>query len=252
MIDLLEAAKAGRWDEVRQYFEENDYLTTCEMAIKIGRSPSTIRNWRRKAGLSKAFPFKTRPQVTKREYTKEPNKEIWDTEEWFREQYETNQHGVAMIAKIIDRSPRLVSLRLEKYGIETRSHGEAVRSTNPCSSAEWLLYWYGTREEYCKGTESPDKEGGKGWSLKRCAKEAGVVPATIYNWLVRANKDGCSINIRDLNESLAGKRNPFYGKKHTKETKERLRQTSRAYFKSRAAKSTKKAEEEQPDKTSGI
>jgi hypothetical protein len=246
-INPVEAAKEGRWDDVKKYLQDNHFLTVYELAIEFGKSPSTVRNWRRRCGLSGKYPFKTRPTNRKKNVTVVKDKSTWDNAEWFEQQYTVNGHGIAMIAKMIDRSPRLVVLRLKKYGIETRSHSQAVRSNNPCADGKWLLYHYGTRNEYEKETENPDSEGGKEWSLKRCAEAAGVVPATIYNWLVRANKEGFQINIRDLNEAVAGHRNPFYGKKHSEETKERLRQSSRAYIKSRTKKSAKLSENSPAD-----
>lgn len=228
MIDPVQASRDGRWDDVKKFLDDNDYLTIYEIAIKLGKSPSTIRNWRRKTGLSKEYPFKDRPKVRAQNLPKVNDQDVWDNGEWFEEYYTNKKYGIATIAKIISRSPRLVALRLGKYGIETRSHSQAVRSTNPCAEAEWLVFHYSTRDEYVAWAKStgvkPDPEGGKCWSLKKCSEFAGVVPATIYNWLVRVNNEGLEINIRDLNESVAGVRNPFYGKKHSKETKEKLRQ----------------------------
>lgn len=228
MSDPIQAARDGRWDEVKQFLDDNDHLTIYEIAINLGKSPSTIRNWRRKTGLSKEYPFKSRPKIRAQSLPKVDDQDIWDNGEWFEEYYTTKKYGISTIAKIISRSPRLVALRLEKYGIETRSHSQAVRSSNPCSEVEWLVFYYGTRDEYvawaAKNDVEADPDGGKCWSLKKCSEYAGVVPATIYNWLVRVNNEGLEINIRDLNESVAGVRNPFYGKKHSKETKARLRE----------------------------
>jgi transposase len=233
MNDPAEAALEKRWDDVKQFLVDNDHLTVYEIAIKVGRSPSTIRNWRRKTGLSQEYPFKDRPTIKKMDLPSVEDPEVWDCEEWFREQYETNRLGISAIARIIGKSPRLVALRLEKFCIITRSHSEAVKSTNPCSEEDWLMFHYATREEYeqwalQKGVNLED--GGKGWSLKKCAEIAGVVPATIYNWLVRLNNDGSKVNIRDLNESVAGERNPFFGRKHTKETRARLREAFLARY----------------------
>jgi lambda repressor-like predicted transcriptional regulator len=249
MNKLLEAAKDGRWDDVKAFFEENDHYTVYELSIKIGKSPSTIRNWRRKAGLSKKYPFKDRPVTKSMNLPKVDDKEVWDNEEWFKEQYEKNKLGIKAISNMISKSPRLVALRLVKYGIETRSHSEAVKSTNPCSSVEWLMYHYADRHEYLewakKGNIELEKGGGKGWSLKKCSEMAGVVPATIYNWLVRANNEGHVINIRDLNESMAGEKNPFFGRKHTKETIEILREKAKSgNSKSRTASGDKKTKTE--------
>jgi transposase len=251
MNDPTEAALAKRWDDVKHFLVENDHLTVYEIAIKVGRSPSTIRNWRRRTGLSQEYPFKERPTVKKLDLPTVSDPDIWDNEDWFKKQYNTTKLGISAIARIIGKSPRLVALRLEKYGIETRSHSEAVKSTNPCSDEDWLMFHYATRGEYERWTSgsgvTPDDEGGKGWSLKRCAETAGVVPATIYNWLVRLNNEGSKVNIRDLNESVAGERNPFFGKKHTKETKARLREAFIARYgdpKSRTKTSDKTAGKE--------
>jgi transposase len=225
MSNPVEAALSGDWDAVKQFLLDNEHLSIYEIAIKVNKSPSTIRNWRRKTGLSKKYPFKTRPTPKKADLPTIEDQEIWDNEEWFREQYETERRGIQAIAKIIKRSPRLVALRLQKYDIETRSHSQAVRSSNPCSDKKWLMHHYATKEEYAKWASEVgiDEDGGLSWSLKKCSGIAGVVPATIYNWLVRINNEGCSINIRDLNESVAGERNPFFGKKHSPETIEKLK-----------------------------
>jgi len=227
MIDLVEAALAQRWDDVKQFLLENSHLTVYEIAIKVHRSASTIRSWRRKTGLSEDYPFKEQPRTRKTTHSTIADQDVWDNEEWFDKQYNTNKLGITIIAQIIGRSPRLVSLRLQRYGIETRTHAQAVRSINPCSSEEWMMYHYATRTEYIawatRTGAAIDPGGGNSWSLKRCSEVAGVVPATIYNWLVRLSNEGGQVNIRDLNEAVAGKRNPFFGRKHTEETKKYLR-----------------------------
>jgi transposase len=244
MIDPIKAARQKRWDDIKQYFSDNDHLTPNEIAINLGLSPSTIRKWRKLAGLTGEYPFKDRPVAKSHVLPTEDDQHVWDCEEWFKEYYEDKQYGITSIAKIISRSPRLVRLRLDKYGIKVRSHSEAVRSSNPCSNVDWLMFHYATKKEYLawakkKGVE-PDPDGGKEWSLKRCAEMAGVVPATIYNWLVRVNNEGSTINIRDLNESMAGRRNPFYGKKHSPEALEKMKEASRnALANLRAKASTK-------------
>jgi len=235
-------------DDIKAFLLEHTYLTVYEIAIQLDKSPSTIRTWRKKLGLSQGNPFKSQPQGRQKKATPSvTDPEIWDNAEWFEEQYYKKKLGIITISKIINKSPRLVVLRFKKYGIESRQHNEAVRSCHPCSKASWLYYHYGTKEEYVQWAKEndlePDKDGGKALSLKRCAEAAGVVPATIYNWLVRIKRDGCAINMRDPYEAVAGERNPFYGKKHTEETKEKLRKTSSAYIKSRAKKSVESTKE---------
>ena len=186
------------------------------------------------------------------------DQDVWDNAEWFEEYYTVKRYGIASIAKIISRSPRLVVLRLERYGVEKRSHSQAVKSSNPCSNADWLIYHYGTRDEYvawaAKTKTDADDDGGQCWSLRKCAAFAGVVPATVYNWLVRVNNEGFELNIRDLNEAVAGTRNPFYGKKHSKETKDRLRQIALENGNpvTRAAARSKKAKEDAANQRSQL
>ena len=248
-MDPAQAAKNGRWDEVKKFLETNSHCDDYELAIMVNRSPSTIRRWKRNAGIA----LQEFPESNKREQPNKPavlpvidDPDVWDCEEWFREYYEEKRYGLSKIAKIIKRSPRLVRLRLDKYGIEVRSHRDSVRSSNKCSTPEWLVYHYGTRDEYTKwamdNNVEPDETGGKEWSLLKCSKEAKVSTATICNWLVRVNNDGCEINMRDLNESVAGHRNPFYGRKHPEELLEKFREYGRrGYAKTLSEISNRKA-----------
>jgi len=221
MIDPCDAAKNRQWDIVRKYLEENAHLNPNEIAIQLGRSPATIRRWRRKAGMTKKYPFTRRQNFAARVLPTVTDPEVWDNEEWFKEHYEEKSYGISAIGRIIKRSPRLVTRKLNKYGIRIKSHSEAVRSANPCANEEWLVYHYGNREEYLawakKTGNTPDEGGGKEWSLKKCSTVADVVIATVYGWLVRVNIEGGNINIRDISESVAGNKNPFYGKRHPPE-----------------------------------
>jgi len=247
MNDPREAAKNRQWDIVREFFKENDHLKTNEIAIQLGRSPATIGRWRKEAGLTKSYPFKNRPKFPSRALPTVSDPTIWDNEEWFKEYYEEKSFGITAIGKIIKRSPRLVSLRLQKYGIKIKSHTEAVRSTNPCANEEWLVYHYGNRKEYLAWVRrigaKPDNDGGKSWSLKKCSGVADVVPATIYGWIVRVNNEGGSISLRDISESIAGEKNPFYGKRHPPEILNRIKKNlKRGTFNPSTATSDQKAE----------
>lgn len=212
-------------ESIKRFFEENKYLSTCELAILANRSPTTIRNWKRRCGIPLGkSPFsgvkhshKGKPIVPVRD------ERIWDNEAWFRQKYEQEGLGILAIAKTIGRSKSLVIARLRKYDIVIRSHADAVRSNNPACNEEWLYKHYCTREQYidwCKRNgKEPDQNGGKALSIIKCAAEANVVPYTIYNWLVRFK-----IPMRDTRESLAGIHNPFYGRRHTNATKAHLRE----------------------------
>lgn len=212
-------------NELKKFFEENPYLSTYELAMVAGKSPSTIRNWKRKCGLElKQSPFPKGREYTRREVESIQDQGIWDTKNWFNQKYAIEGFGIPTIAKIIGKSVSLVAARLKKYDIPTRPHNEAVKSSNQYCNEEWLHSHYATRDQYvdwCTRNAKPvSSDGGQALSLAKCAKIAGVVPYTIYNWLVHFK-----IPMRDINEAMAGEGNPFYGKKHSDVTKQRIRES---------------------------
>jgi hypothetical protein len=215
---------------MKKFFDENPHLTTYEFAVLANKSPSTIRNWKRKCGLNlKESPFKVRVEYKRREVSKVANDHVWDNEDWLRQKYEHDGFGIPTIAKMIGHSVSLVASRLKKYDIATRQHIDAVKSSNKACNEEWLYTNYTTRDQYIewcsKKSKMPTNGSGKALSLAKCAELADVVPYTIYNWLVRFK-----IPIRDISEAMAGENNPFYGKKHSDATKARIRE---AYWRSR-------------------
>jgi hypothetical protein len=212
-------------DALKKFFEENPYLSTYELAMVAGKSPSTIRNWKRKCGLElKQSPFPKGREYSRREVEIVQDQGIWDIKEWFSQKYTVEGYGIPTIAKMIGKSVSLVAARLKKYDIATRPHSEAVRSSNEYCNEEWLYSHYAIRDQYvewCTRNAKPvSQDGGKALSLAKCAKIAGVVPYTIYNWLVHFK-----IPMRDINEAMAGEGNPFYGKKHSDATKQRIRES---------------------------
>lgn len=212
-------------DSLKKFFEENPYLSTYELAMVVGKSPSTIRNWKRKCGLElKKSPFPKGREYTRREVEVVSDQDLWDTKEWFNKQYTIEGNGIPTIAKMIGKSVSLVAARLKKYGIQTRKHSDAVKSNNQFCNEEWLYTHYTTRDQYVewctKNAKQTSPDGGQGLSLAKCAKIAGVVPYTIYNWLVHFK-----IPMRDINEAMAGEGNPFYGRKHSDATKQRIRES---------------------------
>lgn len=217
-------------NSLKKFFDENPSLTTYELAMLVGKSPSTIRNWKRKCGIAlKESPFNTKRVYEKTNYGSVSDPLVWDTTEWFRQKYEVEGLGIPTIAKIIGKSVSLVANRLSKYSIETRTHADAVKSDNQFCNEEWLYEHYATREQYVEWcdqhTKAPNAEGGKSLSLTKCAELAQVVPYTIYNWLVRFK-----VPMRDISEAMTGKHNPFYGRKHSEATKTKIKE---AYWKSR-------------------
>lgn len=208
------------------FFDKYSYYTTYELAQMVDRSPSTIRKWRKKCNRkTEKMPFANakKPTPPTRNIPSVSSPDIWDNKEWFEDKYYNDGYGIPTIAKIINRSVSLVVKRFERYGIQTRSYRESMASKNPCCCPQWLMENYADREQYlewCKQNgKVPTADGGKGQTLAECAVKADVVPYTIYNWLVKFR-----ISIRDINEAMVGKRNPFYGRKHSEETKRKIRE----------------------------
>lgn len=217
-------------EALKKFFESNPHLSTYELAIVAGRSPSTIRNWKRKCGITlKESPFPKGREYKKKEVPQVSDKLVWDTKEWFYQKYVTEGLGIPTIARMISKSVSLVAGRLKKYDVPTRPHKDAVKSNNTSCDEGWLYYNYATRDQYVdwctKNAKPVEPEGGKALSLAKCATIAGVVPYTIYNWLVRYR-----IPMRDINEAMAGENNPFFGKKHSDATKQKIRES---YWKAR-------------------
>jgi len=221
---MAKRVNPGNIEELKKFFKEHKLYTTYEIAKLVDRSPSTIREWRRRCGIhgKQLFPNAKRKSQA-RTYIKVP-KSVWDNRDWFFNEYQTKKHGMLIISKMIDRSTALVRNRLIKYGIDIRSHKEALQSDNSCCNEIWLMEHYADRKQYIrwnKRNSTKSKPGmGKGLTLRECAKLADVKSAyTVYNWLVKYD-----IAIRDIHEAMAGNRNPFYKKRHSEETKEKIRQ----------------------------
>ena len=181
-------------DEIKKILEDNKYLTSSELAYMLEVSPSAIREWREKLGVECRVKINTsymREWNTGKEYPLVEDPKIWDNKEWLSEQYEKNGYGRRIIAKMINRDPKVVKLRLRRYGIRIRDVREASQSKNPCCNKEWL------EEHYEK----------QGLSQRKCAKIADVNPQTIVNWLVKFG-----MSVRNMSESMTGERNHLYGR----------------------------------------
>jgi len=206
---------------LKLWFEQNQDLTTLELATKAGVSPSTIRNWKRSCGLELGkSPFDVSYKMSKKNVEKVDDPIIWDNKSWFEDQYRIKGRGIYLIARVIGRSTSLVKGRLDRYGIPLRSHSEAVKSKSPYCNKEWLELNYIELNK----------------SLAKCAEEAGVSPYTICNWLAKFD-----IPIRDIHEAMAGRRNPFHGKKHSEETKRKIREAYRENRQNKGEADTEKA-----------
>lgn len=182
------------------FFKRNKYLTTMELAQKVGVSTITIQKWKRRLGLLdegdgwgsnlKKRPFKGVKPPRKYDGPVVPM-EVWNNEKWMRKMYEEKGYGIRTIARMINRDVARVRHKLIRFGIPIRSFHEATKSKNKCCNRKWL------EENYVA----------QGLPIEKCAEIAGVCPYTIYNWLVKF-----CIPMRDKYDCSAGERNPNYGK----------------------------------------
>jgi len=172
-------------EQLKQFFEKHKEYKTHEISAKYMVPTSTVRYWRRKCGCTKESKHKhkllsMRKQRKVVEVEKVNDPEVWDNHDWFEEMYVNRKLGADLIARMIGKARKTVYNRLLRYGIETRSLKEALKSKNEYYSKEWLI------DNYIK----------KNRRLIDCAKEAGVSPYTISNWLV-------SFGILPRDEALA-------------------------------------------------
>jgi transposase len=193
----------------RAFLRQNAGLSTYDLAILSNTSASTIRNWKRRCGVASSskppFAAGAAPKKVPKVVVEVRDPAVWDNPAWFRQKYEVERIGMPTIARIIGRSPGLVCARLKRFKIHKRSLKDSMSSKSQFCNKAWLL------EHYVR----------LGWPLKKCGAAAGGVSAwTVYNWLIRFQ-----IAPRCLREAMAGKMNPFFGRKHTAETKERIRQS---------------------------
>lgn len=164
------------------FFEENQELTTYELASILRIAPSTVREWKRACNIMLDIPigipdsFKFKKPIRKVKKVKEK----WNTKEWFEEQYVTKGLGCYTIAKMIERSMPLVHKKLRKFGVPIRTHEEAVSSKHKCCTKEWV-------EEFYINRRLP---------LERCSEIAGISTYSMYYWLIKHD-----IEIRDIYEA---------------------------------------------------
>lgn len=211
-------------ESLKQFFEMTEGLTVYQQAAFANRSVRTIEKWKKKLGIQKnKRPFKDK-KWKPRELKLKPPPKGHVTKEWLEEAYE--HHGYPTIAKFLGCSSGSVQSRLKRYGIKRKPYEERVRSQNEFCDEEWLYYHYASRKQYLKwckkNKQEPCEHGGQSLSVKKCAELAGVVQATIVNWLTKF-----SIPIRDHRESSIGKLNPQAGRKLSLEER---REHRRRYF----------------------
>lgn len=160
-------------EELKKFFEEYNDYTTFEISLKTKIPADVLRKWRVKANIKSETEqsefFRAHRNRKKTKLVKVTDPAIWDNKEWFVEAY--SKHGIITISKIIGRASRTVLKRFKKYGIETKSWSESVKSKNPCNNVTWIVdhYYY-------------QKTG-----IKKMAKLAGVSVYTMYDWFVNFN-----------------------------------------------------------------
>jgi len=155
-------------ESLKKFFDDHYDYTTLELRLKYNIPTSTLNTWRRRVNRQKdrPKPFKNYIKETvKVEKILDPK--IWDNGPWFKEMYVKRKIGAYVIARMINRSAIIVYRRLKRYGIELRSHKEALKPRSKYYNKQWL--W----ENYIYHHKP----------IKQIVKETGVSYYTIYNWL---------------------------------------------------------------------
>jgi len=211
------------------FFSKFKHLSNTELGVVAGRSPSTIRRWKRMCGLSSGNKPISEPQFTK----KQINEVVpidWDSKEWFSDQYINKKHGVLKIARILGRSRTLVLSRLDRYGIDTRSQKDSTKSSNGCKTFAWLSKYYIENK----------------WSIEQCAKSAGVVNETIKEWLIEFGME-----TRTTSEALIGRKRPKSDKPKTVNTNtNRVKRELPPEFKANIERVKERAKRRREERTS--
>lgn len=161
-------------ESLLNFFNRYNHLKNHELAVLANRSTSTIREWKRKCGLSVGGK-QLYPRVIFKKLVPTPP-DNWDNKEWFYDMYVNKKYGTGILAQILGLARSTIWKKLRKYNIKLRSNIDSKRSKNKYCNEEWLRKYY---EEY-------------GWSTGNCAEAAGVQSATIYDWLIRFK-----IKVRD-------------------------------------------------------
>jgi hypothetical protein len=147
-------------ESLRAFFDTHSYLTRSETAIVARVGVDTVGRWRRLAGCARAVKFIPRvPQ--RRRIASIAVPPDWATREWLESQLAS--HSTVEIARAVGRSRAWVRRLLRRFGLQA----PPVHPRNPCWDRSWLLAHY----------------VGRGWSLARCGRAAGVCRQTIARWL---------------------------------------------------------------------
>lgn len=170
-----------------KFFQENEFMTNSEMAQLVNISSRTIRYWKKKCNIKDKMPhFFIIRKGPKKPYVQVLDQKVWDNHEWFNEQYIINDIGIRTLSKMINKDFHFIWNRLRRYNIKTKPRS----SQNPCCTFEWCDEHYNIY----------------GYSIRKCAKLAGIHPYTFVDWLIKFK-----IHIRDKYEAEAGERSPLYG-----------------------------------------
>jgi transposase len=166
-------------ESLKRWFNNFSFLTNKDLASMAGKSISTICRWKRRVEGKRVYYRKD----FKNERLSEIDEAVWNCKSWFDKAYNEDELTVRQIAKKIGRSLTGTQNKLKKFGIERRSHEEAVKSNNKYCSEKWLNKHYHIEK----------------LTILECADIAGVVPRTIMGWLV---KFGIPIRESGMSQSL--------------------------------------------------
>ncbi len=124
--------------------------------------------------------------------------EIWYNYDWLYEHYITQNLGLSTLSKMIGRSVGKINDALIFFGIPKRSLKASMARFAKRPTKEWIYAHYVQA----------------GWSIDKCSAEFGCSWSVMYKAIM-----AYGFPDRSATEQFSGSLNPFYGRKHTEETK---------------------------------
>lgn len=149
---------------LRQWFDDHPHLGTNDHAQIINCSTTTIRRWKKQAGINGVMPAnlpvsKAVPKIVN--ITVPVN---WDNANWLERMVRI--YSLEDIANAVGVAKSTIHYKLEKYEISNR------RGSQP-------------RNKYCTRDWCTEHYVTQGLSQAKCAKLAGICQQTFANWLNR-------------------------------------------------------------------
>ena len=176
--------------------EYNSGMTIADLAEKYNTSSHTIIKKLDEIGIVRRPAYLIFAGVSQKRETNLPLFE--DTSSWFREAYANRRHSLTQIAEFLGKSLGYVSGKLSKYDIKLRSIADGVRKLDQTT----IINSY--------------KELGSMSKVADCFN----CTVTAISDILKAN----GITPTSTTDMFTGEGNPFFGKQHPEEIREKCTQ----------------------------